>query len=284
MSKAMSDPEFRQVVVTLLGDIAEDVNEILEHLRWNRENSDGPLASGPGQLSWEHVLIASTARPQRSARFLPGQPQDHRGTPPGFRGGLPPGPIVPGPGGAPQWPPGVVGSITHCAGYRACVVARARDVLTIGLDAEPHDALPDGVLGAIAHGDEEARLAELAATRPDVCWDRILFCAKESVYKAWFPLTQRWLGFAEASVAIDPVNRTFAARLLVDGPVVDGAVIGGFEGRWLVRDGLILAAIVVTADGRGASWLPGHQERIRPRRGGWPRWQNRLRHGVPLGP
>ena len=40
--------------------------------------------------------------------------------------GLPPVPIVPGPRGAPRWPAGVVGSITHCAGYRACAVARDR--------------------------------------------------------------------------------------------------------------------------------------------------------------
>jgi 4'-phosphopantetheinyl transferase EntD len=166
--------------------------------------------------------------------------------------GFPPMPIVPGQRGAPQWPAGVVGSITHCAGYRASAVARACDVVTIGLDAEPHDTLPDGVLGAIAYGDEKVRLAALAAARPDVCWDRMLFCAKESVYKAWFPLTRRWLGFEEASVTIDPVSRTFAARLLVDGPVVNGAVVTGFEGRWLVSDGLITTAIVVTANGNGA--------------------------------
>ena len=75
--------------------------------------------------------------------------------------GLPPVPIVPGLRGAPQWPSNVVGSITHCAGYRACAVARDRDVVTIGLDAEPHDVLPDGVLGAVASAQEQARLAAL---------------------------------------------------------------------------------------------------------------------------
>ena len=167
--------------------------------------------------------------------------------------GLPPVPIVPGLRGAPQWPPGVVGSITHCAGYRASAVARDLDVVTIGLDAEPHDRLPAGVLEAVASRGEQARLAALAAARPDVCWDRMLFSAKESVYKAWFPLTRRWLGFEEACVDLDPVNRTFAARLLVDGPVVNGARLTGFEGRWLVSDGLIGTAIVITAAGTGAS-------------------------------
>ena len=161
--------------------------------------------------------------------------------------GLPPVPIIPGLRGAPQWPPGVVGSITHCAGYRACAVARGRDVITIGLDAEPHDTLPDGVLGAVASHGEQVRLATLASARPDVCWDRMLFSAKESVYKAWFPLTRRWLNFEDADVDIDPVNHVFTARLLVDGPVVNGAVLTGFEGRWLVSDVLIVTTIVIAA-------------------------------------
>ena len=161
--------------------------------------------------------------------------------------GLPPVPIIPGLRGAPQWPPGVVGSITHCAGYRACAVARGRDVITIGLDAEPHDTLPHGVLGAVASHGEQVRLATLASARPDVCWDRMLFSAKESVYKAWFPLTRRWLNFEDADVDIDPVNHVFTARLLVDGPVVNGAVLTGFEGRWLVSDGLIVTTIVIAA-------------------------------------
>lgn len=172
--------------------------------------------------------------------------------------GVPPVPIVPGLRGAPQWPPGVVGSITHCAGYRASAVARDLDVVTIGVDAEPHGELPHGVLEAIASRSEQGKLAALAAAMPHVCWDRMLFSAKESVYKAWFPLTRRWLGFEDASVTIDPVNQTFTARLLVDGPVVNKAVLTGFNGRWLVSDGLIVTAIVILAAGncaeRGGKW------------------------------
>jgi 4'-phosphopantetheinyl transferase EntD len=159
--------------------------------------------------------------------------------------GLPPVPIVPGPRGAPQWPPNVVGSITHCDGYRACAVALDRDVVTIGLDAEPHDALPAGVLGVVACEQERARLSALAAGWPGIHWDRMLFCVKESVYKAWFPLTSRWLDFEQARVDIDPDRQTFTARLLVAGPVVNGTVLSGFEGRWLVSDGLIVTAIVI---------------------------------------
>jgi 4'-phosphopantetheinyl transferase EntD len=159
--------------------------------------------------------------------------------------GLPPAPIVPGWRGAPQWPSGIVGSMTHCAGYRASAVAHVQDVLTIGLDAEPNDRLPEGVLDAIGTADERAELCALGSVASEPCWDRLLFSAKESVYKAWFPLTQRWLGFEEAAIAIDPAEGTFTARLLVPGPVLDGRQITGFTGRWLVRKGLILTAIAI---------------------------------------
>ena len=161
--------------------------------------------------------------------------------------GLPPGPILRGERGAPQWPPGIVGSITHCAGYRAAAVARDRDVRAVGLDAEPDQALPEGVLRLIALPPERDRLRDLAAAAPGPCWDRLLFSAKESVYKAWFPLTGRWLGFEDADVTVNPADGTFEARLLVAPPVIDGRPLTGFGGRWRARDGLILTAIAFPA-------------------------------------
>jgi 4'-phosphopantetheinyl transferase EntD len=155
--------------------------------------------------------------------------------------GIAPVPILIGEGGAPQWPPGIVGSITHCDGYRAAAVAHASDVAAIGMDAEPGDSLPRGVLDVISLPAERIRLAALAGERPDMCWDRLLFTAKESVYKAWFPLTGRWLGFKDADVAISP-DGTFTARLLAEPPLPGAA---SFAGRWLAAGGLMLTAIAV---------------------------------------
>src|SRR5215472_279414 len=171
--------------------------------------------------------------------------------------GLPPVPILPGPSGAPQWPAGIAGSITHCSGYRACAVGWKRDVLAIGIDAEPWQPLPEGVLGAIATRADYAHLRRLEAARPSVPWDRLLFSAEEAVYKAWSALTGRRLNFADASVEIDPVGGTFAVRLLIAGPVVGGHRISGFPGRWLIRDGLVIAAVVAAAEARDMT----HDER-----------------------
>jgi 4'-phosphopantetheinyl transferase EntD len=159
--------------------------------------------------------------------------------------GAAPAPILPGERGAPRWPPGFVGSITHCAGYRAAAVAHARDMLSIGVDAEPDEDLPDGVLAAVSLPGERARLRDLAAAAPGTCWDRLLFSAKESVYKAWFPLAGRWLGFADADITVNLADGTFGARLRVAAPEVGGSPLAGFTGRWLARDGLIMTAVTV---------------------------------------
>ena len=162
--------------------------------------------------------------------------------------GRPPDPVLPGPGGAPQWPEGVTGSITHCAGYRAAVVGLTTDVASLGVDAEPNEALPDhGMLELIALGEERVRLDELGASVPGICWDRLLFCAKESVYKAWFPLARCWLGFESADIVIDPRGGTFTSRLLVHGPLVKGVPLTQMSGRWLADEGLLVTAVVVTA-------------------------------------
>lgn len=169
--------------------------------------------------------------------------------------GLPPAPVLPGERGAPQWPPGVVGSMTHCGGYRAAAVAHNRDLRTLGIDAEPHEPLPAGVLDVISREQEQDNLSELAAVDGTTCWDRILFCAKEAVYKAWFPLTHRWLGFTDAAVTlhpgtITPAEGTFSARLLVSAPTITGEPLTRLEGRWVRGDGLVITTIALLPPGR----------------------------------
>ncbi|GAA1297365.1 4'-phosphopantetheinyl transferase family protein [Saccharothrix xinjiangensis] len=161
--------------------------------------------------------------------------------------GFPPSPLLPGPKREPTWPAGVVGSITHCNGYRAAAVARADQVRAIGIDAEPNEPTPDGVLGAIALPAELAQVDRLRGSGDKVAWDRLLFSAKETVYKAWFPLTRRWLGFEDAELTINPDDGTFIARILVETPVVDGVAVTGFTGRWLAREGFVVTAIAVPA-------------------------------------
>lgn len=157
--------------------------------------------------------------------------------------GHPPVPLPRGPRGAPQWPVGLIGSITHCPGYRAAAVAESGRFSLLGIDAEPDEPMPADVFIAVSLPAERERVAALHRQHPGPSWERLLFSAKESVYKTWFPLMGRWLDFEEADVTIDPVGGTFRARLLVAGPWLHGRELTGFTGRWLTRKGLLLTAI-----------------------------------------
>lgn len=160
--------------------------------------------------------------------------------------GLPPVPILKGDKGEPCWPDGVVGSLTHTQGYRGAVVGRSASVRSVGIDAEPHGVLPDGVLNAISLPAERYEISGLPG---GLHWDRVLFCAKEATYKAWFPLTQRWLGFEDAHITfgVDPsgVAGTFVSRILIDPAARSGPPLNELAGRWSVGGGLALTAIVL---------------------------------------
>jgi 4'-phosphopantetheinyl transferase EntD len=130
--------------------------------------------------------------------------------------------------------------MTHCAGYGA--VAHAHRITSFGIDAESNSPLPEGVLDAIARSEERTALASLPAVGP--AWDRLLFSAKESVYKAWYPVTRRWLDFQEASLDLDPdpdpdgISSPHASshRLCLHSLM---------RGRWVVDGEHVVTAVVV---------------------------------------
>jgi 4'-phosphopantetheinyl transferase EntD len=147
-------------------------------------------------------------------------------------------PIAAGTRGQPLWPDGVIGSITHCPGYCASAVARARDVVALGIDAEVNAPLPRGVLEHVASEREREDLADHCT---GVHTDRLLFSAKEAVYKAWFPLTGRSLGFDDVELRLDMDNAIFHARLRIP------ALATGSElrGRWRADGDVLTTAVVV---------------------------------------
>ena len=155
-----------------------------------------------------------------------------------------PVPILKGDKGEPCWPDGIVGSLTHCEGFRGAVVARSTQMRSVGIDAEPHGVLPKGVLGAVALPEEQSAIGTLEG---DLHWDRILFCAKEATYKAWFPLTHRWLGFEDAHITftLDSTGSsgTFLSRILIDPVAESGPPLIELPGRFTVSNGLVLTAI-----------------------------------------
>ena len=203
-------------------------------LAWAERYDDPP---GLAPLPEEEALVARSVAKRRNefvtARYCARLALEELGQAPV--------PILKGEKGEPIWPDGVVGSLTHCAGFRGAVVGRSTEVRSVGIDAEPHDVLPDGVLSAISLPAERV---ELAALPQEQHWDRILFCAKEATYKAWFPVTKRWLGFEDAHITFTP-SGSFVSRILIDPAALSGPPLTELRGRWSVANGLVLTAIVL---------------------------------------
>ena len=156
-----------------------------------------------------------------------------------------PVPMMPGIGGAPTWPAGLVGSMTHCAGYAAAAVGLLPRISAIGIDAEPDAPLPNGVLDLVATPAERNRLAVTQLEPDSPNWDKLLFSAKEAAYKAWFPLVGEWLDHQEAEIVIEPQDGTFAALLARDGLIVDGRQVRRLHGRWVRKRGILVTAVVL---------------------------------------
>ncbi|WP_231627073.1 4'-phosphopantetheinyl transferase family protein [Streptomyces apocyni] len=200
--------------------------------------------SAASELFPEEEAVTRGAAPQRVSEFRTVRRCSRQAL---EKLGVPPAAILPGPRREPRWPSGIVGSLTHCEGYRAAAVARCHDFAALGIDAEPHLPLPAGLLPKVARPEELVRLAQLTARYPTVHWDRLTFSAKESVYKAWSPLAQSWLGFHDAALIIHPLRRTFHARLYAAGCVLDGRPLMAMTGRWTVEGSLIGTSVAVDA-------------------------------------
>jgi enterobactin synthetase component D / holo-[acyl-carrier protein] synthase len=191
----------------------------------------------------EELVLVERAVPKRQAEFATARRCAHEAL---AEIGAAPVAILSGPQREPLWPDGVVGSITHRAGYHAAAVARATAVRSIGIDAEPDEPLPVGVLELISLPAERAQLGSHWGAQ----LDRLLFSAKESVYKTWFPLTGRWLSFEDAVVSLHQ-DGSFHVEVKASGP------LGTVKGRWLARNGLVLTAIAlpVLAASSAPRWL-----------------------------
>ncbi|MGC0316536.1 4'-phosphopantetheinyl transferase family protein [Kitasatospora acidiphila] len=166
--------------------------------------------------------------------------------------GLPPLAVPADPRGVPQWPDGVTGSITHCADYRACAVARTTDVRVLGIDAEPDRPLSAAVVRTIAVPAERTHLVDLEwSGGAQVAWDRLLFSAKEAAFKAVFPQTRIELDFPDVEIAINPAAGTFTARLPSVVRRAQGGLPALLPGRWLARSGLLVTAVALPTNQPG---------------------------------
>jgi len=190
---------------------------------------DAPLAPS------ESVFVAR-AVPRRRREFAAGRHCARRAL---ARIGAPLAALEVGRHRMPAWPPGIVGSITHTDGFCAAVVARDRDLRGIGIDAERALPLPDGLVSRICTASE-IRRASADADLDGRPWCRLLFSAKESVFKCVFPEDGRWLEFADVEVELDARDGRFVARLADGMRCIDGRF--AWDSRHLITSAWALRA------------------------------------------
>jgi 4'-phosphopantetheinyl transferase EntD len=96
----------------------------------------------------------------------------------------------------PQWPAGIVGSISHCEGVCAIAIAESRLFSGLGIDLEQIGRVDAAVAQTVCTPDElnEASDARQRSLR---------FSAKESVFKAVFPSTRHFLDFQDVALILD---------------------------------------------------------------------------------
>jgi 4'-phosphopantetheinyl transferase EntD len=111
------------------------------------------------------------------------------------------------PDGAPEWPAGLCGSITHCKGICSVVMTTDPSITSIGIDLEKLGRLKANAWKRIASPFEAQCLQTLSqqtGTALEDCFS-LLFSAKEAYFKCHFPLHRSWLGFEDVTLLEMPL-------------------------------------------------------------------------------
>ena len=131
-----------------------------------------------------------------------------------------PAAIPKAPSGEPVWPEGIAGSMAHDDRIAIAAVGWLRDFRSIGVDIEPAVPLSADMLELVATPQELGNIAG------DPLRGKLLFAAKEAVYKAAYPLDRVFLEFRDIEIdlaagrALTCTGRVLALRHLVSSRVV----------------------------------------------------------------
>ena len=167
--------------------------------------------------------------------------------------------------GAPLWPDGVTGSITHTDDFVSAAVARTTDAIALGIDTERimSESQARDVGRMVAWPVEVAYARAAGMTRLEAL--TLVFSAKESMFKTLHPMVGQFFDFRDVRiVGVDAHAHTFTARIvrtLSDRFPAQTLLQGRFE-------------VEVPWVHTGIALQPGHDE--------WSHHQNRMDQVLPL--
>ncbi|MCP4203039.1 MAG: 4'-phosphopantetheinyl transferase superfamily protein [bacterium] len=140
----------------------------------------------------------------------------------------------------PVWPPGFTGSITHCEGFCGAAVARASDVAAVGFDAEPSRPVEQDLIPLVLTDRERTENRVAVGDGPN--WSKLVFSAKESFYKCYYPVTLTALDFHDVEIALKSDGKSFEAEIVsCAAPPLLGR--RNLVGRYIACGGFIFTAV-----------------------------------------
>ena len=98
--------------------------------------------------------------------------------------------------GAPLWPAGIIGSLAHDDAFALAAAAWRGRLVGLGVDVEPAEPLPEDVTDLVLSQREQRE------TLGDGVARRLVFVAKEAVYKAIHPLDGTPLDFPDVEIRL----------------------------------------------------------------------------------
>lgn len=167
--------------------------------------------------------------------------------------GIQPCAIPSGPKGEPHWPPGIVGSISHCKGICLAAVAHESTFHSIGVDVEVNKPLPAGIPEMIFSANEPFGHPDSCVIN---CLDTLTFSAKESIFKCLFPIVGFYFDFKEVSLTFHARDRRFIAKL--PERIATTLGFGYLDGRYAENEDYIVTFAYLKASGNlRESPIPG---------------------------
>lgn len=143
----------------------------------------------------------------------------------------------------PVWPDGLKGSITHSKQLAIGCVSLSENLESIGIDAEEmiKPGLRKDIEKTIAN---DVELFLLEKTLPEMGLT-ILFSAKESLYKALFPLVRTFIDFKEVVLTeLDSEKMTFVLELKTSNPKLVSH-LGTYHGSYKIMGETIVTVVYI---------------------------------------
>jgi len=117
-------------------------------------------------------------------------------------------PILHDQNGAPLWPQGIVGSITHSSTYAAAALAEGSKLQGLGIDMETVSRVSSKITDKILTAAEKKTVQSLADPTEQQSRTALYFSAKEAIYKCLHPLLQCRIGFKDARIECETDRRS----------------------------------------------------------------------------